>query len=43
MTLRKSSDPEIKKLRDEIILESGMKINKLTLIEKNRLKLEMSM
>jgi len=34
MALKKSSDPEIKKLRDEIILESGMKINKLTLIEK---------
>ena len=32
--LRASSDPEVKKLRDEIELVPGMKINKLTLIRK---------
>ena len=32
--LRKSSDPEVKILRDKIILEPNMKINKLTLIKK---------
>lgn len=32
--LRKSSDPEVQKLRDQIELKPGMKINKLTLIKK---------
>lgn len=32
--LRPSSDPEVKKLREQIILIPGMKINKLTLIKK---------
>lgn len=32
--LRKSSDPEVRKLRDKIELKPGMKINKLTLIRK---------
>lgn len=32
--LRPSSDPEVKKLRDQIKLVPGMKINKLTLIRK---------
>ncbi len=32
--LRKSSDPEVKALRDLIELKPGMKINKLTLIKK---------
>lgn len=32
--LRKSSDPEVQKLRDQIELKPGMKINKLKLIKK---------
>lgn len=32
--LRKSSDPEVRKLRDQIELKPGMKINKLTLIKR---------
>lgn len=32
--LRPSSDPEVKKLREQITLVPGMKINKLTLIDK---------
>ena len=34
MALKESSDPEIKALRDKIQLTAGMKINKLTLLEK---------
>lgn len=32
--LRKSSDPEVQKLRDQIELKPGMKVNKLTLVKK---------
>ena len=32
--LRKSSDPQVKQLRDQIELKPGMKVNKLTLIRK---------
>ena len=34
MAMRKSSDPEVQKLRDSITLQPGMKINKLTLLQK---------
>lgn len=34
MALRKSSDPEVQKLRNQITLQPNMKINKLTLLKK---------
>lgn len=34
MALRRSSDPEVKELREKITLEPGMKVNKITLIDK---------